>query len=172
MLAAALTRRLVMQRGWRWNDVLILCRDLDAYAAPLSSAFALYSVPVFLASSRPAARRAAAECLLTALRALEKGFQQEDMFALIQTGLMPITADEGDRLMNYAIRYGLRGARFLRPLRRGTEAEIAEMEPGPRAAGRPAYPPPRGAARSRDASGSACGAVRPFVRNRRARGEP
>lgn len=129
MFAAALTRRLVMQRGWRWNDVLILCRDLDAYAAPLSSAFALYSVPVFLASSRPAARHATAECLLTALRALEKGFQQEDMFALIQTGLMPITADEGDRLMNYAIRYGLRGARFLRPLRRGTEAEIAEMEP-------------------------------------------
>ena len=35
-----------------------------------------------------------------ALRALEKGFQQEDMFALIQTGLMPITADEGDGPVN------------------------------------------------------------------------
>lgn len=127
--AAALTRRLVMRRGWRWNDVLVLCGDPDAYAAPLRAAFARYGVPVFLASSRSAARHATSECLLTALAALEKGFAQEDVFALIRTGLTPVSDDEGDRLINYAVRYGLRGTRFLRPLRRGTEAEIAELEP-------------------------------------------
>ncbi len=129
MFAAALTRRLVMRRGWRWNDVLLLCSDVEGYSARLRAAFAMYGVPVVLSSSRSAARHVTAECLLTALRALEKGFQQEDMFALIRTGMMPIADDEGDRLTNYAVRYGLRGTRFLRPLRRGSEAEIAEMEP-------------------------------------------
>lgn len=129
MFAAALIRRLIQRRGWRWNDVLILCKDLDAYAAPLQSVFATYGVPLFLASSRSAARHATAECLLTALRVLEKNCPAEDMAALMQTGLMPVSADEADRLSNYAIRYGLRGARFLRPLRRGSEAEIAALEP-------------------------------------------
>ena len=127
--AAALTRRLARTRGWRWSDVLILCKDLDGYAAPLRSAFAAYGVPLFLASSRSAARHATAECLLTALRALEKGFPSEDMLALMRTGLMPVDADEADRLSNYAVRYNLRGTRFLRPLQRGTAAEIEALEP-------------------------------------------
>ena len=129
MFAAALTRRLVRQRAWRWDDVLILCKDVESYAVPLRTAFAAYDVPLFLSASRSAARHAAAECLLTALRVVEKGCPAEDMLALMRTGLMPVTDDEADRLANYAVRYGLRGSRFLSPLRRGNEAEIDALEP-------------------------------------------
>lgn len=129
MFAAALTRRLVIQRGWSWNDVLILCKDIDSYNAPLRAAFSEYGVPLFLSSSRSAARHATSECLLAALRVIEKNFPAEDMLALMRTGLMPVTADEADRLSNYAVRYGLRGARFLRPLKRGSESEIEALEP-------------------------------------------
>lgn len=129
MFAAALARRLVMRRGWRWDDILILCRDVDGYAAPLRAAFATYDVPLFLSASRPAARHALAECLLTALRVIEKNYPAEDMFALLRTELLPIDRDEADRLTNYAVKYGLRGTRFLHPLRRGGEAEIDALEP-------------------------------------------
>lgn len=129
MFAAALARRLVMRKGWHWRDVLILCRDIDTYNAPLHTAFAQYGVPLFLSSGRAAARHATAECLLTALRCVEKNYPPEDMIALLHTGLMPITADEADRLANYSAKYALRGARFLHPLRRGTESEIAALEP-------------------------------------------
>ncbi|MEE1201028.1 MAG: hypothetical protein U0L09_10285, partial [Christensenellales bacterium] len=127
--AAALTRRLVMERNWRWNDVMLLCQDVENYAQPLKTAFAAYGIPLFLSSSRSAARHATAECLLTALLCVQKGFLPEDMLALARTGLMPVTDDEADRLANYAVRYGLRGARFLHPLRRSSEAEIDALEP-------------------------------------------
>ena len=127
--AAALTRRLVRQRGWRWDDVLILCRDPERYAAPLRAAFGEYEIPLFLASSRSAARHATAECLLTALKVIEKNYPAEDMLALMRTGLMPVSGDEADRFANYIVRTGLRGSRFLRPLRRGSEAELEAMEP-------------------------------------------
>lgn len=129
MFAAALTRRLVIQRGWKWDDVLVLCRDLEGYSAPLRTAFAQYEVPLFLASSRSAARHVTAECLLTALKVIEKNYPAEDMIALMRTNLMPIDADEADRFANYAVKYGLRGARFLRPLTRGSEAEVDAIEP-------------------------------------------
>ena len=127
--AAALTRRLVRQRGWRWDDVTLLLRDPDAYDAPLRAAFADYGVPLFLSSSRSAARHAAPEFLLTALNALEKGFPADEMLALLRTGMSPLNDDEADRFSNYIIRWGLRGNRFLRPLQRGAQAELDALEP-------------------------------------------
>ena len=129
MFAAALARRLVIQRGWKWDDILILCRDLDGYTAPLRTAFHQYDVPLFLAGSRSAARHATSECLLTAMKVIEKNYPAEDMIALMRTGLMPIEPDEADRFANYTVKYGLRGARFLKPLTRGSEAEIDAIEP-------------------------------------------
>lgn len=127
--AAALTRRLVRQRGWRWDDVTLLLRDPDAYDAPLRAAFADYGVPLFLSSSRSAARHAAPEFLLTALKALEKGFPADEMLALLRTGMSPLSDDEADRFSNYIIRWGLRGNRFLRPLQRGAQVELDALEP-------------------------------------------
>lgn len=127
--AAALTRRLVRQRGWRWDDVTLLLRDPDAYDAPLRAAFADYGVPLFLSSSRSAARHAAPEFLLTALKALEKGFPADEMLALLRTGMSPLSDDEADRFSNYIVRWGLRGNRLLRPLQRGAQAELDALEP-------------------------------------------
>lgn len=125
--AAALCRRLAMKNGWRWGDMQILCRDIEGYRQPLKEAFRAYDVPIFLSSSRPAARHPLAECLLSALRLCEGG-TIEDALALLRTGYMPVEPDEADRLSNHAVKYGLRPGMLLRPLKRGTEAEIQALE--------------------------------------------
>ena len=127
--AAALCRRLVVTRGWRWSDFSILCRDVDAYHQPIRDAFRAYGVPVFLSSSRPAARHALSECVLTALRFAEGRPQAEDPLSLMRTGFMPLSEDETDRLANHIAKYGVRPWQLLRPLRRGTEAELQALEP-------------------------------------------
>ena len=127
--AAALARRLVIQKNWRWNDITILARDAAGYAPMLKNAFSEYGIPIFLSESRPAARHAAAEYLLTALKAIEKNYPAEEMLALMGTDMSPLNECESERFINYAVRCGLRGARFSHALRRGLEAEIAEMEP-------------------------------------------
>ena len=127
--AAALCRRMAMQRGWRWNDFLILCRDVESYHQPLAEAFRAYGVPIFLSSSRPAARHALAECLISALRMADARPRAEDALSLMRTGFMPIEPDEADRLSNHMTKYGLRAAQLLKPLKRGTEAEIQAIEP-------------------------------------------
>ena len=127
--AAALCRRLAMSRGWRWNDFTILCRDPDAYHQSIVDAFRAYGVPVFLSSSRPAARHALAECLLSALRLIEGRPQAEDALSLMRSGFMPLTDDETDRLANHMAKYGIRPYALFKPLRRGTEAELDALEP-------------------------------------------
>ncbi len=129
MFAAALTRRLIGRNCWRWDDVMILCPDVAGYASPLKQAFSAYHIPLFLSASRSAARHRVSECLLTAIRAVEKNYPKEDMCALLATGMLPVTQDEADRLANFAERYALRGSMFLNPLRRGTDDEKAALEP-------------------------------------------
>ena len=128
MLAAATCRRLAME-GMRYGEMQLICADVEANRQGLIEAFRLYGVPLVLESSRPVSRMATAECLLTALRLIDKNFRSEDVFTLMRCGFMDLSGDEADRLANYAVRRGLEGARWLRPLSRGTEAEIAELEP-------------------------------------------
>ena len=128
MLAAARARSLAMQ-GMRYGEMQLLCSDTDAYRPLLIEAFRLYEVPLFLSESRPVSRMATAECLLCALKLVERGFRCEDINALMRTGYMDLSRDEADRLSNYAFKRGIDGARWLRPFVRGSDAEIAELEP-------------------------------------------
>jgi len=127
--AAALCRRLAMKNGWRWGDMLILCRDLEAYRQPLQDAFWSYGVPLFLSASRAASCHPLAECLISALRLIGQTPRMEDALALLRTGCMPLDASEADRLANHAAKYALRPWMLLRPLRRGSEAELQALEP-------------------------------------------
>lgn len=128
MLAAATARKLAIS-GMRYGDIQLICADMESCRQSLIEAFRLYDVPLFLESSRPVSRMATAQCLLTALQLIDKNFRSEDVFTLMRCGYMDITRDEADRLANYAVRRGIEGGRWLRPLGRGSEAEIAELEP-------------------------------------------
>ena len=127
--AAALCRRLAMKNGWRWNDMLILCRDIDGYRQPLKEAFRAYGVPLFLSSSRAASRHPLAESLVDALRLVEEAPRTEDALALLHAGYMPLEADEVNRLANYIEKYALKPWALLRPLKRGSAAEREALEP-------------------------------------------
>ncbi|MCQ2437224.1 MAG: PD-(D/E)XK nuclease family protein, partial [Clostridia bacterium] len=131
--AMARARELVRLNKWHWRDVLILISgDADTYAQPLNAAAAMYDVPLFLSTSRSAARHTTAECLLTAIHAVSTGYPEDDMRALLSCGIMPLSADESDRLSNYAVKHGLKSKRWLQPLTAATEGEakeISELEP-------------------------------------------
>ena len=127
--AAALTRRLVRARGWRWRDVLVLVPSVDAYRQPLREAFAECGVPLFLAEGRPCARRPLCECLLTALSIVSRGARDEDMHACLASGFLPVDARDAGRLRNYAVSWGVRAGAFLRPFTRGGAALVEALEP-------------------------------------------
>ena len=128
MLAAATARRLAIS-GMRYGEMQLICQDIDGYRPMLAEAFRLYEVPLFLSGSRAVSRMAVADCLLTSLQLIERNFRSEDVFALMRTGYTGLSRDEADRLTNYAVKKGIDNGRWLRPFARGSEVEIAEMEP-------------------------------------------
>lgn len=127
--AAALARRLVRTRGWRYRDIRVLVPNIDLYRQPLREAFAACEIPAFLAQSRSGARHALAECLLTALETLFRDVRDEDLDALLACGYLPVKPRDAARLRNYALSYGVRAGAFFRPFSRGPAAVIEALEP-------------------------------------------
>lgn len=120
---AARCRELAME-GARWNDMMVVCPDMNAYARPLINAFAACGVPIFTSSSRPASRHALAEALLSALRLVWRGFRTEDALALLRTGYA--VDENADDMANYLIKYSPRGRALTEPFTRGDGCENAE----------------------------------------------
>lgn len=54
--------------------------------------------------------------LLSAVRAATGGYRAEDMLAAIKSGYAPLSQEEAWQLENYALAYGINGARWREPL--------------------------------------------------------
>ena len=110
--AAAAILKLVRENGWRFRDFNLAARNFDAYAAPVESVFARYGVPVFLSTVDDILERPILTLITAALDTVSGGYQYEDLFRYLKTGLTDLTDQERDLLENYAITWELRGGRW------------------------------------------------------------
>lgn len=127
--AAARLRLLALEKHIDFADMAAVYPDEATYAPLIRAVFPLYDIPFTLHEKRPAAHHPLIRFLLSALRAVTRGYEARDVIDCARTMYAGLTQAECDALENYAIAYGLRGGTWKRPLRYGDEAEIAQLEP-------------------------------------------
>jgi ATP-dependent helicase/nuclease subunit B len=106
-----------VREGGRYRDVSVILRSLEGYHQPISRVFSRYGIPFFLDRRESIAHHPLAELTRSALRTLALGWQHEDWFAALKSGLMPLEDRDIDRLENEALAHGWRGAAWRQPLR-------------------------------------------------------
>ena len=111
---AAKILELVRSRGFRFRDIAVAARNLDEYAATIENVFERYGVPVYLSRRSDVLEKPVLSLLAGALDAVTGGYEYEDMFRWLKTGLAGITDGECDRLENYAIAWDIHGSMWLR----------------------------------------------------------
>jgi ATP-dependent helicase/nuclease subunit B len=112
--AAAEILRLVREEGFRFSDILVTVRDMEAYRAVLESVFESYGVPLFIGGRTDILQKPAAAFVTAALDVVSGGFEYEDMFRCLRTGLFGIPEEELDILENYVILWKIRGSMWWR----------------------------------------------------------
>jgi len=112
--AAAEILRLVREEGYRWRDITVTARNLSAYEATVETVFRHYGIPLYSASRSDVLQQPLTALLLGALDAVTGGFEYEDVFCCLKTGLAGISAEECDLLENYAIKWDIRGNMWVR----------------------------------------------------------
>jgi len=126
--------RLCRDHGFRYRDIVVLARDLDAYAHLISAVFEDHGIPVFIDRKRPVMSHPLVELVRSALEVVVKDWAYDPVFRFLKTDLVPLAREEVDLLENYVLAHGIRGSRWIdsRPWeyrRRLTLEEDLEISP-------------------------------------------
>ncbi len=116
IVAAREVLRHVRERGARFRGCAVLLRQLEKHHDVLRRVFTQYGIPFFLDRREPITHHPLAELTRYALRTAAYGWQQEDWFGALKTGLVPIAERDLDLLENEALARGWFGATWSNPL--------------------------------------------------------
>ena len=103
--------------GGRFREVAVLARDPALYHDPLQRVFGRYGIPLFMDRRESVAHHPLAELTRSALRTVVHGWQRDDWFAALKTGLAGAGEREIDSLENEALARGWHGAAWRQPIR-------------------------------------------------------
>ena len=111
---AAKILELVRTQNYRFRDIAVAARNLDEYAATIENVFERYGVPVYLSRRSDVLEKPVLSLLAGALDAVTGGYEYEDMFRWLKTGLAGLTDEECDKLENYVIAWDIHGSMWTR----------------------------------------------------------
>ena len=112
--AAAKCIELVRDTGCRWRDIAVAVRGFDAYEMQLTAAFRKYGVPLYLTKRTSVTEKPLAQLMASAYEIIGGGWEPDDVFGYLRTGLTGMEAADCDLLESYVLLWNLRGNAWLR----------------------------------------------------------
>ena len=120
--AAARCLELVRTTGCRWRDVAVAARNYETYRSAMESIFPHYGIPLYSARRSDLTEKPLPALILSAYAVVTGGWEQEDVFSYLKTGLAGLDQAECDTLENYAFLWSIHG-------RMWTKAEDWSLHP-------------------------------------------
>lgn len=103
-------RRLVMEKGYRYRDIAVICGNLEETLHYVEQIFPLYDIPFFLDYSRPVKNDPHVDAIGHVLKIVEDDFSYDSVFAFLKSGVISdLGVDETEMLENYVLARGIRG---------------------------------------------------------------
>lgn len=112
--------------GMPYGQMAVLLCDESRYESFLPAVFKGYGIPFYMARKTPAAAHGLVRFILSALRAVADGYEQQTILEHIKSGYTALLADEGFALENYVKANGITRGKWLKTFARGQDA--AQME--------------------------------------------
>lgn len=112
--AAAKALALVRDTGCRWRDISIAVRGFGAYETILDSTFKKYGVPLYLTKKSSLLTKPLPQLVSSAYEIITGGWDGDDVFTYLRTGLAGLTPSECDLLENYVLLWNLRGTAWTK----------------------------------------------------------
>ncbi len=139
--AAGRLLELVREKGWRWRDIGVTARTMDGWEEEIKSVFQRYGIPVSLNRMTDILQKPVLALITSALNAVSGGFEYDDMFRYLKTGLTGVDPDQRDRLENYVLQWDIRGNKwsmeapwswhpqgYAQPWDEAQKAQVAELD--------------------------------------------
>lgn len=106
--------RLTAAGKCRFRDITVAARNLKDYAGTIETVFERYNIPAYLSRRSDILEKAAVSLLTGVLAAIGGGYEYDDMFRYLKTGLAGLAPEECDLLENYVLKWEIHGGMWLR----------------------------------------------------------
>lgn len=130
--AAAKVRSLVRDKDLKYNEIILICNDLETRGAITKRVFGQYGIELFLDKKQSIIHNPASVFLLSLLELAEGEYHTETIFRLLKSGLTDLEWDMVEHLENYARKYRVSGKRWTVPFSKGVneygEEGLAQLE--------------------------------------------
>ncbi len=123
-------RELVRDRGYRYQDIAIVCGDVELYGTYAQEIFDTFEVPLFLDARKDILFHPMTEFLRGVLLIAEQDFSYEAVLGYLRCGLSGFCMEEIDLLENYILAENIRGFRKWQKkwVRRGSVNDQEELD--------------------------------------------
>ncbi len=111
---AAEIRRMVASGQYRYRDITVSARNMADYEPGIQSVFQRYEIPVYLSRRSDILETPAMALITGALASVTGGYEYEDVFRYLKTGLAGLSPAECDRLENYALTWDIHGSLWVK----------------------------------------------------------
>ena len=108
--------RLTAAGKCRFRDITVAARNMGDYMATIETVFERYGIPAYLSRRSDILEKPVLSLITGVLSAMGGGYEYEDMFRWLKTGLAGLTPEECDRLENYVLKWEIHGQMWLRDL--------------------------------------------------------
>lgn len=119
--------RLVRDKGYRYKDISVVCRNIDNYDKITSVIFNEYEIPYFLDKKINILSNPLVVLILSAFEIDIQNWSYESVFKYLKSGLTGIKREEIDILENYVLANGIKSYKWTSDLIK--EEEIEGLDP-------------------------------------------
>ena len=104
--------RLVRDKGYRYKDIAVVCRDIGSYEKITSVLFNQYDIPYFLDKKIEILNNPLVILIISAFEIFIQNWSYESIFKYLKSGLIKMERNYIDILENYILAHGLKGYRW------------------------------------------------------------
>lgn len=106
---------LVQSNGYKYDDIVIITRDLDTYMSKLETGFSKYNIPYYCDTTIKITSKPLIRFISNSLTCITNGFKSENILAILKCGLSPFSIEEISKLENYIYIWGIESKQWFNP---------------------------------------------------------
>lgn len=107
---------MVRDKGYRYKDIAVICRNVDEYEKIATVIFNDYNIPFFLDKKRQILDNPLVVLIISSLEILSSNWSYESVFKYLKSGLVNIEEKYIDILENYVLANGIKGYKWTKDL--------------------------------------------------------
>ena len=129
--AASYVLHLVRDKGLRYNEIRVVCNELETRGPIIERIFGEYGIEVFSDTKRSILSNPIVQYITSLIDVVIEKYSTEALMSMLKSGFGDLTIEEIAELENYAIKYKIKGTMWKSPFRRGKneyKEEFATIE--------------------------------------------